>query len=74
MVDPILNMIFCYFLHYFIHLLTKKYAKSWFSVENLISTSEWHAQHPFAGQNTYFRLAFDLRNVVAYYYVGHVMS
>ena len=26
--------------------------KSCFSVKKLISTSQWHAEHPFAGQNT----------------------
>ena len=40
------------FLHYFIHFMTKKYAKSCFSVKKLISTSEQRAKHPFAGQNT----------------------
>ena len=32
--------------------MTKKYAKSCFSVKKLILTSEWCAEHPFAGGNT----------------------
>ena len=33
-------------------LLTKKYAKSCFSIKKLITTSKRRKEHPFAGQNT----------------------
>ena len=32
--------------------MTKKYAKSCFSVKKFISTSKRHVKHPFAGRNT----------------------
>ena len=46
------SMIFCYFLRNFIDFMTLKYPKSYFSIKKLISTSERHAEHPLAGQNT----------------------
>ena len=52
MVDPLKTWSFCYFLHYFIHFMSKKYAKSGFRVKKLISTSKQRAEHPLAGQNT----------------------
>ena len=40
------------FLHYFTHVIIEKDVKSCFSVKKLISTSEWHVEHQFAGRNT----------------------
>ena len=42
---------FCYFLRYVIQFMTLMYAKSYYSVKKLISTSKRLAEHQFAGQN-----------------------
>ena len=52
LVVPLYDMFFCYFLLHFIHFMTKKNVKNCFCVKKLISTSKWHAEHPFAGRNT----------------------
>ena len=39
--------------------MTKKGVKSCFSIKKMISTSDWNAEHPFAGRNTqHFKLQF----------------
>ena len=45
-------MFFLLFMHYFLHFMTKKEVKRYFSIKKLISTSKLHAEHPFAGRNT----------------------
>ena len=49
--SPIVGMFFCYFFAFFQHFMTEIDGKSCFSIKK-ISTSEWRAGHPFAGQNT----------------------
>ena len=52
--------------------MIEKDLKSCFSIKNLISTSERHAEHPFAGQNTqqplqywnYYNVEFDSINTL----------
>ena len=42
----------CLFFVFFLNFTIKIDGKSFFSVKKMISTSERHAGHPFAGQNT----------------------